>query len=284
MLDRRFLLKVSRPRFWLYVLGPYLVGLAAGASSRTDFLSVPVIVYAIYFLFPANLLIYGVNDIFDFETDKLNPKKQDYETLVGPAERRELVNAILVFNFLFIIATFFLNTIALFTMFGFLLLSIFYSAPPIRAKAIPIVDSIFNVLYVFPGIFGYALIAGEFPPYLAVISAFLWTMAMHAYSAIPDIRADREAGLETIATFLGKNGTIFFCTACYLLSAIFAFPFLGVFAGVLGMIYLTMMAVSLFAKKRTGLFGVYKYFPLVNSAVGFVLFWYVAYENLILTR
>ena len=83
----RFLLKVSRPRFWLYVFGPYLVGLAAGASAREDFLQFKVFAFALYFLLPANLLIYGVNDIFDFETDKLNPKKQDYEILVQPADR-----------------------------------------------------------------------------------------------------------------------------------------------------------------------------------------------------
>jgi 4-hydroxybenzoate polyprenyltransferase len=30
-------------------------------------------------------------------------------------------------------------------------------------------------------------------------------MAMHAYSAIPDIKADTQAKLQTTATVLGKN-------------------------------------------------------------------------------
>lgn len=279
MPDARFLLKVSRPRFWLYIFGPYLVGLAAGASSRSDFASIAVAAFAIYFLFPANLLIYGVNDIFDFETDKLNPKKQEYETLVHPKDRGGLVLVILLLNMPFVIAAFFMNSTALFAMACFLLFSVFYSAWPIRAKAIPIIDSMFNVLYVFPGIFAYAVISGEFPPIMSVVAAFLWTMAMHAYSAIPDIKADTEAGVETIATFLGENRTLFFCAACYLGSAILAFPFLGVSAGLLGMVYLTLMAISIFAKGEQSVFGVYKYFPVINSAAGFILFWLVALQK-----
>lgn len=283
MPDFRFLVKVSRPRFWLYVFGPYLVGLVAGASSRWELVAPSVFAFAVYFIFPANLLVYGVNDIFDFETDKLNPKKQEYEALVRPDDRRGLVLAILATNLPFIVGAFVLNGVALFSIGGFLLLSIFYSAPPIRAKAIPILDSMFNALYVFPGIFGYGIVAGALPPVMVMIAAFLWTMAMHAYSAIPDIAADRQAGVETIATLLGRSGTLFFCAACYLASAIFAFPYLGVFAGIFGMIYLALMAVSVFAKKATGIFAVYQHFPIINSAVGFVLFWLVAYDNLLRT-
>ncbi|MEO7673038.1 MAG: lycopene elongase, partial [Pyrinomonadaceae bacterium] len=72
----------------MYLFGPYIIGLAAGASTRWELLSFGNIVFGLYFLFPANLLIYGINDIFDFETDKLNPKKQEYEALVQPGDRR----------------------------------------------------------------------------------------------------------------------------------------------------------------------------------------------------
>lgn len=275
-----FLLKVSRPRFWVYVFGPYLIGAVAGASNRSDLLAVSVVAFAIYFLFPANLLIYGINDIFDFETDKLNPKKQEYEALVRPAEHRGLLFAILITNLPFVIGAFFLNGVVKISIVGFLLLSVFYSARPIRAKAIPIVDSMFNALYFLPGIFAYGLMAGELPPVTVIIAAFLWTMAMHAYSAIPDIQADTEAGVETIATLLRKEGTLLFCSACYLLSAVLAFPHLGIVAGLLGLVYLGMMAASLFTRRTGGVYRIYRYFPIVNTACGFLLFWYVAIENL----
>ncbi len=280
MPDIRFLLKVSRPRFWLYLFGPYIIGLAAGASTRGELLSFGNIVFALYFLFPANLLIYGINDIFDFETDKLNPKKQDYEALVQPDDRRTLVIAILVTNLPFIIAAAFFNATVLAALAVFLFFSIFYSAPPVRAKAIPIVDSLFNILYIFPGLFAFALITGDFPPTIAIAAGGFWTAAMHAYSAIPDMASDRIAGLETVATFLGRNGTHLFCAGCYLASALLAFPFIGVLAALCGTVYLALILISLFAKKPENIFGIYRHFPVINSIVGFVLFWFVALTNL----
>jgi len=280
MPDFSFLLKVSRPRFWLYLFGPYIIGLAAAASTRGELLSFGTVVFGLYFLFPANLLLYGINDIFDFETDKLNPKKREYEALVRPDDVRSLVLAILLTNLPFIIAALFFDTTALAAMAGFLLFSIFYSAPPVRAKTIPVVDSIFNVLYIFPGLLAFALITGNFAPTSAIIAGGFWTAAMHAYSAIPDIESDTNAGLETVATFLGRNGTHLFCSACYLLSALLAFPFLGALAAACGFVYLALILTSLYAKRYSDIFGIYKYFPAVNTVIGFILFWYVALNNL----
>jgi 4-hydroxybenzoate polyprenyltransferase len=281
MPDARFLLKVSRPRFWLYLFGPYIVGLAAGASLRTDLVTVNNLIFGIYFLFPANLLIYGVNDIFDFETDKLNPKKQDYEALVRPERHKLLVIAILILNLPFIAAAAFLDLTTFLLMLGFLFFSVFYSAPPIRAKAKPLLDSMFNVLYIFPGLFGYALTSGEIPPPSIIAASALWTMAMHAYSAVPDIEADREAGVPTIAVFLGGRLTLLICLILYIASAVLSYPYLGIVSVLLGCIYAAMILISWFYSDRTGIFGVYKYFPLLNAASGFILFWFVALTKFI---
>jgi 4-hydroxybenzoate polyprenyltransferase len=274
-----FLLKVSRPRFWIYVFGPYLVGLAAAISSREDLLRFDILIFAIFFLFPANLLIYGINDIFDWETDRLNPKKAEYEMLVRPESHRRLAIWIVVLNLPFVIAAYFFAPQALPSLAGFIFFSVFYSAPPIRAKAIPIIDSIFNVLYVFPGAFAYQTIMGEFPPLLVFAAGWLWTMAMHAYSAIPDIQADREAGVSTVATLLGGSGTLIFCLACYLASAVLSFHYLGFASIVGGAIYAVMIAISFFSNSSDGIFSTYQRFPIVNAIVGFALFWYVAWPK-----
>src|SRR5215218_2107283 len=166
---------ISRPRFWLYLFGTYLVGLAAGASSTSDFFRVDSILFGLYFLLPANLLVYGINDIFDFETDRLNPKKVGYEMLVRPESHKLLAIWIIVLNVPFLVAAFFVAYSALVPLGTFLILSIFYSAPPVRAKAIPIIDSVFNILYVFPAAFAYQMLTGNFPPLLAMIAAGAWT-------------------------------------------------------------------------------------------------------------
>ncbi len=274
-----FLIAISRPRFWIYLFGPFLVGTAAAAFAVTEFYSIEFVLFAIYFLLPANLLVYGINDIFDYETDRLNPKKAGYELLVTPDRRHMLFAAIAFVNVPFLIAAFYFSALAGAVMLGFWFLSIFYSAPPIRAKAIPILDSGFNVLYVMPGVFAFVLFANSFPAVNLIIAAGLWTMAMHAFSAVPDIEPDRTACVATVATLLGKTGTIGFCLLLYIAAAALAFPFLGTTAIGLGTIYATLMISSLLTKTGGSLFRVYRAFPIVNAAAGFVLFWAAVYLN-----
>lgn len=266
---------ISRPRFWLYVFGPYIVGLAAGAVAPVDILRLEAIFFGLYFLLPANLLIYGVNDIFDYETDRLNPKKSGYESLVRPETYRSLWAWIIALNIPFLVAAAFLIPFALGSLAAFLLLSIFYSAPPVRAKVIPFLDSLFNVLYILPGAFAYQILTGAFPPVAVVAAASLWTAAMHAYSAIPDIEADRGAGVRTIATTLGPRLTHLFCLACYAVASALCLAFAPVLS-MLGFVYVVIVLLSSFSRN---VFRFYRAFPIVNAVSGFVLFWYVAWQK-----
>ena len=100
-------------------------------------------------------------------------------------------------------------------------------------------------------------------------------MAMHAYSAVPDIEADSKAKIATIATKLGRQGTMFFCLACYLLSAMLSWLALGYFSFVAGMLYGGLMLVSLSTGSKEQLFKIYTYFPIINILVGAVLFFWV---------
>lgn len=102
-----------------------------------------ILVFGLYFLVPANIWIYGINDIYDYETDKLNPKKQGYEALVEPKEHKKLWARIIgtTIPFLFVLPL----TIATYISFLlFLFFSAQYSATPIRAKGRPILDSLFS--------------------------------------------------------------------------------------------------------------------------------------------
>ena len=266
-------LKVSRPRFWFYALGPYLIG--AVAANQTNNLAL-LILFGLYFTLPANLLIYGVNDIFDYETDKHNPKKQAYEELVTPEKRRGLLRLIILLNGLPIILLPLMPPAARYALLGFFFFGIFYSAPPIRAKTKPFLDSFFNILYIFPGLVSYGLLTDKFPAMAVCAAATLWCMAMHAYSAVPDIMADKKARINTIATWLGARGTLLFCTACYLGAAWLAAPHLGWFSAVGGAVYGLLMLVSFAGPERDRLFAVYRWFPLVNLLMGMGLFFWIA--------
>jgi 4-hydroxybenzoate polyprenyltransferase len=270
------LLAVSRPRFWIYLLGPFLIGLVSQRGVVA--IDWPVLVMGIYFTWPANLLIYGVNDIFDYDSDRLNPKKRTYEQLVSPKQYTRLAWIIVLTNLPFLLIGLLHagSLAARWALAGFVFFGVFYSAPPIRAKAIPLIDSIFNVLYIFPGLYAYALLTGKFAPISVTLAALLWCMAMHAYSAIPDIRSDKRAGLQTIATWLGVQRTLWFCLVCYIGAAILIWPILGWFGLLLASVYLAAVGLLLLGANDQSVFSLYRLFPYLNMAVGTALFFFVA--------
>lgn len=263
----------------MYVFGPYIVGALVGAANPRAYLSPLALLFAAFFLFPANLLIYGANDIFDYETDVLNLKKRGYESLVPPDERGALWKAIALWCLPF--APFLLLTprAGWLAMAGFLFFSLFYSAPPIRAKAKPILDSAFNVLYIFPGAFGYFVCGGRNFSLQLFAAATLWAMAMHAYSAVPDIDADREANVPTVATLLGLRATLLACWAFYLLAAALSFFALHWLALVLALVYSVLMIRSLMANTQSGVMRVYRVFPVVNAVAGASLWWFSVWQK-----
>lgn len=279
------LVKISRPRFWIYLLGPYLLGWTAAASLGTVTASgwLPFILGLAFFSFPANLFIYGINDLHDAETDRLNPKKQGYEQTLDPGSHSELTRSfpiIVVLGLVFLGLIWFTQTRfqgleATIGLVGCLLLAWQYSAPPIRAKARPFVDSLFNGLYVFPAFVGHALANGtsDFPNVFLLIAGWSWCVAMHAFSAIPDIEADTQAGLRTVATSLKKKKTLIFCGFLYAVAGVLAFsvPPLKPIALIATPVYLLLLAFAWNTKTENQLLRVYSWFPWVNAGVGFAL-------------
>jgi lycopene elongase/hydratase (dihydrobisanhydrobacterioruberin-forming) len=158
---------------------------------------------------------------------------------------------------------------------AFLFLAVAYSAPPLRFKARPFLDSASNVLYAVPAFLGYVQAANAPVPPVVLAVGFLWTAAMHLFSAVPDIRSDREAGLKTTATTLGRRGAL---AACLLMwGACFA-----VVAGsgvlwpwsLLSIVYPAIAALVLIAPATVN--RVYWSFPYINGVAGMILFFLLA--------
>lgn len=264
---------ISRPRFWIYELGTFLFGVLAGANIQQNIFDPIILIYGFYFLLPANILIYGINDIYDYETDKLNPKKNLYEELLTPTEHKHIWRSIAITTIPFIFTSLFIPKSAFLFFCIFIFFAVFYSAKPIRAKTKPFFDSFFSAgHYIATGIFGYYLNGGGAFPYEGVLAGMLWAIAMHAYSAVPDIHADSEAKMQTIATKLGGLKTLILCMFLYLGSAIFAYKILGITGALCGFVYIFLMGISI--KKRNnpdGLFHIYTFFPYINMIIGMVI-------------
>jgi 4-hydroxybenzoate polyprenyltransferase len=265
-IDVRRLLRISRPKFWLYLLGPYVLGAVLAIREPAQLLSWPFQALVLWFTFPANLLLYGVNDAADYDTDRHNPKKVRGEALVHSHERRPLLLTILALALLALPALVASGGRVALAVLLFVALAVAYSAPPVRLKARPVLDSLSNALYLAPMLAGWWAFTAEPPAPALVLAGTLWCAAMHAYSAVPDIAADRRAGLSTIATLLGRTGTLAACALSYggaaLLAGLYDLP-----SGLLLALYPAVMVAQLaLAPDRVPRW--YRYFPLLNGLAG----------------
>lgn len=258
-----YLLWLSRPRFWFYLAGPVLLGVIYAAADPMDLVDPMAVALFAYFLIPANIFLYGINDAFDARADAHNLKKDGREV-----RYRNLlaVNvAVVLCGFMGLVFLPLLPRAGTVAMAGFLLLSLAYNAPPLRFKTTPFLDSVSNGLYVLPGVTAYVTVAGSFPPSAAVVGGWLWMMGMHTFSAIPDIGLDRAAGVRTTATLLGGRNGFRYCVAVWLLAAL-AFVTLHPALGVLLAVYpILAIGVSLLG---VDVDRACWWVPALNAAVG----------------
>jgi len=262
----RYLLVLSRPRFWLYLAGPVAVGVTYGVTEVGGLFTPVTVGLAAYFLVPANVFLYGVNDAFDADIDELNPKKESREAR-WRGDRLVSI-AVVASGALGIAALAATPRVAWPYLAGFLLLGAAYSAPPVRFKTTPLLDSASNGLYVLPGAAAYAAVAGTHPPLVALAGAWLWAMGMHTFSAIPDIEPDRAAGIRTTATVLGEDRTYAYCAACWIAAAV-AFAAVDLRLGALLSVY--PVFVAWVARSSIAVDRAYWWFPALNTAVGALL-------------
>jgi 4-hydroxybenzoate polyprenyltransferase len=215
------LLVSSRPLSWINTAFPF----AAAYLLTTGRVDAAFVIGTIYFLIPYNLAMYGINDVFDYESDLRNPRKGGVEgALLDPSIHRTTLWAAVLTNVPFLVAL-----VALGSPLSWLVLavSVFavvaYSAKGLRFKEKPVLDSITSSThFVSPAVYGLVLAGAVFTPalWLILTSFFLWGMASHAFGAVQDVIADREGGLASIATVFGARATTRLAVAAYALAGL----------------------------------------------------------------
>jgi 4-hydroxybenzoate polyprenyltransferase len=212
------LLQSSRPISWINTAFPF----AATYVFFTDTIDITLIIGTLFFLIPYNLLMYGINDVFDYESDLRNPRKGGIEGALLDKRLHKLtiwasaLSCLPFVIYLLLVGSVWSGLALVFALFTVLA----YSVKGLRFKETPFLDSITSAShFVNPVIFA-ALLVGESlaQPVLwqSLIAFFCWGMASHAFGAVQDIRADREADIASIATVIGARATTRFAFVLYL--------------------------------------------------------------------
>jgi 4-hydroxybenzoate polyprenyltransferase len=215
------LLYISRPLLWINTVGPATIGMWL-AGNLFAWGVLPIL---LWLTLPFNLLIYGVNDVFDQETDAKNPRKGTLEgARIDRSEVRPLMLGVIFTNAPFMIyALLFAPFSATAWMLLYALVFLGYSVPPARFKARPYLDSLSNAAYAFPLVF-VPLALGEGPVWSAALGLMAWSAAKHTFDAVQDVDEDRRAGITTTAVRLGPDGVVLWSGALWALAtACFAF-------------------------------------------------------------
>jgi 4-hydroxybenzoate polyprenyltransferase len=179
-----------------------------------------LVVGTLYFLVPYNLLMYGVNDVFDYESDVRNPRKGGLEGVVLSRRWHRLTVAAAVgSNVPFLAALVLAGSAASTAVLAVTVFAVVaYSVPRLRFKERPLLDSVTSSThFVGPAVFGLALAGGTFTAtaWASLGAFFLWGMASQAFGAVQDIVADRSAGIASVATWLGAARTVRLAVALY---------------------------------------------------------------------
>ena len=261
------LLYISRPLLWINTVGPATIGMWL-AGNLFAWGALPIL---LWLTLPFNLLIYGVNDVFDQETDAKNPRKGTLEgARIDRSEVRPLVLGVIFTNAPFMIyALLFAPFSATAWMLLYALFFLGYSVPPARFKAHPYLDSLSNAAYAFPLVF-VPLALGEGPVWSAALGLMAWSAAKHTFDAVQDVDEDRRAGITTTAVRLGPDGVVLWsgalwalATACF---AILSVPLALLNAAIAGTL---LYVLRLSPTPETG-HRLYKYsiaFPYVAGTV-----------------
>ena len=207
-LGRRLLL-ASRPVSWINTAFPF----AAAMLLTTGAVDARVVIGTIFFLVPYNLAMYGINDVFDYESDVGNPRKGGMEgALLPPSTHRATLLWSAGLAAPFVLALVALGGPASWVVLAVSLFAVVaYSAKGLRFKEVPVLDSITSSThFVSPAVYGLVLAGADWTPQLVALLAafFCWGMASHAFGAVQDVGPDREAGIGSIATALGARTTV----------------------------------------------------------------------------
>jgi len=190
-----------------------------GLFMEVDVLQVVLLMF--WFMLPGALFFNAINDVYDWETDKLNPRKQGVEMASDESDQKKLfiTAAISLFS-----AVVFLPFVSGSFLFVFCVWSVMigvYNIPPLRFKARPILNVLFGGVahYVPIAVMGFVFTSGNFPSVEYIILGILFMAAGHlAAGDAMDIPYDKQAGIQTLGVVIGSGrSTLALACVLYLL-------------------------------------------------------------------
>jgi len=212
------LILISRPLAYPLQIAIVLAGVVSSSRSQ---LSLSVWITLLYFTLPSGLIIYGVNDIADRDSDRRNKRKGGIHGAILEDHETKALSSIIGWTAVlgplcFLLIGRPLNALLLLVLTG---ISYVYSVRPWRLKVRPLADTLCNaagaVCIFMTGYWANQSLGSAQPPAAHILAViFLFTAGVHALGAVADYTADKASGDNTISVALGRPLTSLFASAC----------------------------------------------------------------------
>ena len=209
----RDLLLISRPHFWFLSFVAIHLGFVL-ATRRIIPRGDEIVAIANAALVTGPLLwlaVLSVNDAWDLENDRANPRKADSPSVRGRVTPQEALRISVVASVLTVLAAAPLGRLFAMGAGVVVLLGWAYSAPPLRLKARAGADVIVNsfVVGVLGPLGGWVAITGTTGGYPWPISivGLMAVAALYLPTTLVDRDADRQVGVRTAAVVMGIRAT-----------------------------------------------------------------------------
>ena len=221
-----FLLQASRPGLWLTAIAFYMLPL----GQRAVFHSTAFWLGALYVSFPMGLLLYGWNDIVDYDADRLNPRKGTF--LFGARGTREQLRGlplrIALVQVPFVVTCSFLAGAKILLCFaGMIGAAALYNWPRYGFKARPPLEMLSQTGYLFVFLLSSWLNDVPLLPWPTMLFGALFAMHSLVFGEVMDLEPDRMAGRRTTATVIGRVAAKLLMAALMLVEAGLVLKFFG---------------------------------------------------------
>ncbi len=226
LLDMRLfleILKISRPGLWFATVWLYLLP----TGGKEDLIFSPMFWLGLFYVcFPLNLLVYGWNDIVDYEADRLNPRKGNY--LFGALSSKEDLSVLPKYIFFSQLLTypifiFFFGMKMIIILIIQLIIMYAYNHPTKGLRSRPPFELTCQIGYLLIVPLSAWINSASIPPNGTLIYLMLFAFQSHLIGEVMDIEPDRLANKTTTATVLGMFKTKLIIIAIVLIEVLMVF-------------------------------------------------------------
>lgn len=204
----------------LFALPFALIGFFFALTQSESSLSLKLLLLVLLCMVFARNAAMGFNRFLDRKIDKLNPRTASREIPAGVLKPQTVLFFVIANSGLFMIATWFINSVCFYLSPVALFVILFYS---FTKRFTPLCHFVLSLGLAIAPMGAYLAVAGKFDwlPFLLSMVVFFWVSGFDIIYALQDEDFDKDLKLKSVPALLGKKRALTVSKIIHLMAATF---------------------------------------------------------------